>query len=89
MRVSALVVARNEEARLPGCLAALAPADELVVVLDRSTDNSAQLARAGTCNAPFQRYALPSTAATTSPQRTSAAGSTVPTSAYAASRVRG
>lgn len=46
MRVSALVVARNEEARLPGCLAALAPADELVVVLDRSTDNSAQLARA-------------------------------------------
>lgn len=45
-RISALVVARNEEARLPACLAALAPADELVVVLDRTTDRSAEIARA-------------------------------------------
>jgi glycosyltransferase involved in cell wall biosynthesis len=45
-RISALVVARNEEARLPGCLASLAPADEIVVVLDRSTDGSAAIARA-------------------------------------------
>jgi len=46
MRLSALVVARNEAARLPGCLATLGFADEIVVVLDRSTDASAVIARA-------------------------------------------
>lgn len=46
MRISALVVARNEAARLPDCLACLAQAEELVVVLDRSTDDSADIARA-------------------------------------------
>lgn len=46
MRISTLVVARNEQARLAGCLEALAAADELVVVLDRSTDASAEIARA-------------------------------------------
>jgi glycosyltransferase involved in cell wall biosynthesis len=46
MRLSALVVARNEEARLPACLARLGFADEVVVVLDRSTDASAEIARA-------------------------------------------
>jgi glycosyltransferase involved in cell wall biosynthesis len=45
MRLSALVVARNEEARLPACLATLGFADEVVVVLDRSTDASAAIAR--------------------------------------------
>jgi glycosyltransferase involved in cell wall biosynthesis len=45
-RLSALVVARNEEARLPDCLASVAFADEVVVVLDRSTDGSAAIARA-------------------------------------------
>ncbi len=45
MRLSALVVARNEAARLPACLATLGFADEIVVVLDRSTDASAQIAR--------------------------------------------
>jgi glycosyltransferase involved in cell wall biosynthesis len=44
--ISALVVARNEEARLAACLASLRAADELVVVLDRSTDRSAEIARA-------------------------------------------
>ncbi|MFQ3622707.1 MAG: glycosyltransferase family 2 protein [Acetobacteraceae bacterium] len=44
--LSALVVARNEESRLPACLETLAFADELVVVLDRSTDRSAEIARA-------------------------------------------
>ena len=44
-RISALVVARNEAARLPACLATLAAADEIVVVLDRSTDASAEIAR--------------------------------------------
>jgi glycosyltransferase involved in cell wall biosynthesis len=45
-RLSALVVARNEEAHLDACLQTLRFADELVVVLDRSTDGSAAIARA-------------------------------------------
>ena len=44
-RLSALVVARNEEARLADCLASLTFADEIVVVLDRTTDRSAEIAR--------------------------------------------
>jgi glycosyltransferase involved in cell wall biosynthesis len=46
VRISALVVARNEAARLPACLATLDFADEILVVLDRSTDASAEIARA-------------------------------------------
>jgi glycosyltransferase involved in cell wall biosynthesis len=45
-RLSALVVARNEAARLPACLGALGFADEILVVLDRTTDDSAAIARA-------------------------------------------
>jgi glycosyltransferase involved in cell wall biosynthesis len=45
MMLSALIVARNEEARLPACLATLGFADEIVVVLDRSTDASAAIVR--------------------------------------------
>ncbi|MBI1243817.1 MAG: glycosyltransferase [Alphaproteobacteria bacterium] len=44
MKLSALVVARNEETRLPACLAAVAFADETVVVLDRTTDASRAIA---------------------------------------------
>lgn len=44
-RLSALVVAHNEEAQLGDCLAALAFADEIVVVLDRCTDCSEEIAR--------------------------------------------
>jgi glycosyltransferase involved in cell wall biosynthesis len=44
-KLSALVVARNEEARLPDCLSTLTFADEIVVVLDRTTDRSAEIAR--------------------------------------------
>jgi glycosyltransferase involved in cell wall biosynthesis len=43
-RLSALVVARNEEARLARCLAPLATVDELIVVLDRTTDASRAIA---------------------------------------------
>lgn len=46
MKLSALIVARNEAARLPDCLASLAFADEVLVVLDRTTDASAEIARA-------------------------------------------
>jgi glycosyltransferase involved in cell wall biosynthesis len=43
--LSALVAARNEEAQLADCLERLRFADEIVVVLDRSTDRSAEIAR--------------------------------------------
>lgn len=44
-RLSALVVARNEEERLAACLERLAFADERVVVLDRCTDGSTAIAK--------------------------------------------
>lgn len=43
-RLSALVVARNEAAQLADCLATLGFADEIVVVLDRTTDGSRAIA---------------------------------------------
>ena len=43
-RLSALVVARNEEDQLADCLETLRFADEVVVVLDRCTDDSAGIA---------------------------------------------
>jgi SAM-dependent methyltransferase len=47
-RISALVVARDEAANLPGCLAALAWVDERVVVVDRaSRDQTEAIARRG------------------------------------------
>ncbi|MFC3070926.1 glycosyltransferase family 2 protein [Phenylobacterium soli] len=45
MRISALVCARNEEARLAECLRGLAAFDEVVVVADRCTDRTAEIAR--------------------------------------------
>lgn len=44
MKLSALVVIHNEEARLAPCLERLAFADEIVVVLDRCTDGSREIA---------------------------------------------
>jgi len=44
-RLSALVVVHDEEARLAACLDHLRFADELVVVLDRCTDRSGEIAR--------------------------------------------
>ncbi len=44
IRLSALVVAHNEEDRLNACLERLAFADEIVVVLDKCTDNSKAVA---------------------------------------------
>ena len=43
-RLSALVVARNEEDQLADCLDRLRFADEIVVVLDRTTDGSKAVA---------------------------------------------
>jgi glycosyltransferase involved in cell wall biosynthesis len=44
-RLSALVVARNEAAQLRDCLSRLIFAEEIVVVLDRCEDASAEIAR--------------------------------------------
>ena len=44
MKLSALVVAHNEEARLAACLEKLTFADEIVVVLDKCTDGSRDIA---------------------------------------------
>jgi glycosyltransferase involved in cell wall biosynthesis len=44
MRLSALVVAHDEAAQLAECLAGLRFADEIVVVLDRTTDRSPAIA---------------------------------------------
>lgn len=43
-RLSALVVVHDEEERLPSCLDKLGFADEIVVVLDRCTDRSREIA---------------------------------------------
>ncbi|WP_300295494.1 glycosyltransferase family 2 protein [Ferrovibrio sp.] len=43
-KLSALVVAHNEEAQLADCLERLSFADEIVVVLDRCTDRSVEIA---------------------------------------------
>lgn len=43
--LAAVVIAHNEEAQLAACLESLRFADEIVVVLDRSTDGSAAIAR--------------------------------------------
>jgi glycosyltransferase involved in cell wall biosynthesis len=43
--LSAVVIARNEAAQLGDCLERLRFADQIVVVLDRSTDRSAEIAR--------------------------------------------
>ncbi len=44
LTLSAVVVAHNEEAQLADCLAALSFADEIVVLLDRCTDRSRDIA---------------------------------------------
>lgn len=45
-RLSILIVAHNEAANLPDCLASAAFADEIVVVLDRSSDDSRAICEA-------------------------------------------
>src|SRR5690348_544209 len=44
-RLSVLVVARNEAGRIAPCLERLGFADEIVVLLDRSTDRTGEIAR--------------------------------------------
>ncbi len=48
VRVSALIVIHDEERQLADCLACLGFADEIVVVLDRCTDRSREIAQRAT-----------------------------------------
>ena len=43
--ISALIVAHNEENNLPLCLASLNNIDEIVLILDKTTDNSRDIAK--------------------------------------------
>jgi len=45
VKLTALVCAQNDEQRLPGCLRRLAFCDEIIVIADRCTDRSADVAR--------------------------------------------
>ena len=47
VRLSAVIVAQDEEAMLPGCLASLAFCDELLVIDGGSKDRTRELAQAG------------------------------------------
>ncbi len=42
--LTALIVAHNEQERLPSCLEKLNFADEIIVVLDKCSDNSKNIA---------------------------------------------
>ncbi len=44
IKLSALVIAHNEEKNLQSCLSKLKLADEIVVILDKTTDNSKKIA---------------------------------------------
>ena len=45
MTISALIVARNEEKRIEECLSSLTFVDEIVVILDRSTDQTFKICK--------------------------------------------
>ena len=45
MTISALIVARNEENKIEKCLSSLSFVDEIVVILDRSTDNTFKICK--------------------------------------------
>jgi glycosyltransferase involved in cell wall biosynthesis len=58
--VSAIVITRNEERNIAGCLASVSWADEIVVVDAESADRTSELARAFTQNvivAPWEGFA--------------------------------
>ncbi len=45
MKISALLIARNEENKIEQCLQSLSFVDELIIVLDRSIDNTKSIAK--------------------------------------------
>lgn len=60
MKVSILILAHNEAANLPACLAALAWCDDILVIDSGSTDDSVAIAKAHGCRVmhrPFDNFA--------------------------------
>jgi len=58
VRLSAVLITRNEEGNLPACLASLAGlADEIVIVDSESTDRTVQVAEAGGARVVRHRFA--------------------------------
>ena len=49
IKISALVVARNEEINIKECLNSLSTIDEIILLLDRSTDNTIKIAKNFNC----------------------------------------
>ena len=49
IKISALVVARNEEINIKECLNSLSTVDEIILLLDRSTDNTINIAKNLNC----------------------------------------
>ena len=45
MKLTALIVARNEEDKIEDCLKSLKFTDEIVIVLDRNTDRTDKIAQ--------------------------------------------
>ena len=45
IKLSALVVAHNEEKKLSSCLSKLTPADEIILILDKTTDKSRDIGK--------------------------------------------
>ncbi len=49
IKISALIIARNEEKNIKKCLNSLTYADEVVLILDRTTDNTQKIAKKFNC----------------------------------------
>lgn len=49
IKISALIVARNEEINIENCLNSLKTIDEIILLLDRSTDNTINIAKNFNC----------------------------------------
>ena len=49
IKISALIVARNEEINIKACLESLETADEIILLLDRSSDNTINIAKGLNC----------------------------------------
>jgi glycosyltransferase involved in cell wall biosynthesis len=50
IKISALIVARNEEANIHDCLRSIEAIDEIVLLLDRSNDSTIKIAKSFNCN---------------------------------------
>ena len=49
IKLSALIVAKNEEKNLKECLSSLSKVDEIILILDNTSDNSKKIANKFNC----------------------------------------